>query len=482
MTAIEAGNLHMETSGRKLVVANMIVAGLVLLLMMLAGVFMRLAQGGWLALDPNLFYQLLTLHGTGMVAAAGLGGISIMWYFLGRHVALSSAILLANLVIFLIGTVLVLWADLRGGFAGAWTVLYPLPGASGGTWETEAAFVHLLGLLLVGIGLLLVCLDIGRALIVQYGGLARAHGWPQLFGLSRAELPPPTVVASTMATIVTTLALVGGAVIIVLMMINLVTPAFTLDPLFAKNLVYFFGHTIINATIYMGVIAVYELLPRCTGRPWKSSRVFVAGWTGSTIMVLIIFPHHLLMDFVMPKWSLVAAQVLSYTNSFPVLIVTGFGALTILHRSGIRWDVVSGLLFLSMFGWMAGVVPAVVDATILVNSVMHNTLWVPGHFHFYLLLGLIPMILAFMYHLAGSENMLRADRWVAGAYLLAALGFVMMFLYSGRQSVPRRWAAHLPEWMPYDRIAAVFSLLVLALTIFVIIRFGIGLAQRRNHG
>lgn len=477
MATVTLSNGVSSDRGRQVIIANLIVAGFVLILMMLLGVLMRMAQGGWFDLPPDRFYQFLTVHGTGMVAVATLGGISVMWFFLNRHMRLSTGILIANLVIFLVGVVIILAADLIGGFAAAWTFLYPLPALSAGIWETNAAFWHLLGLLLVGVGFLLVCLDFGRALISRYGGLAAAHGWPQLFGLSKKELPPPTVIAATMVTIVTTLALLAAAIIIILMMINLIVPQFTIDPLFAKNVIYFFGHTIINATIYMAVTAVYELLPQYTGRTWKSSRVFVAAWTGSTVMVLVIFPHHLMMDFAMPRWAAIMAQILSYTNSFPVLVVTGFGALTIVHRSGIRWDVVSGLLFLAMFGWMAGVVPAVVDATIVVNSVMHNTLWVPGHFHFYLLLGLIPMILAFMYYMANMKAA-HTDRWAVLAYLVSGLGFVLMFLYAGRHSVPRRWAEHLPEWILYDRIASVFAFFVLLVTMFLIIRFLAGLSRQ----
>lgn len=466
------------TAGRLIIAANLVTAGLVLLLMMLMGLTMRLAQSGWLETAPDRFYQVMTVHGTGMVGAAVLGGVSVMWYFLSRYVRLSTGILATNLVLFLAGAVMFLGADFIGGFGGAWTFLYPLPAHSGGVWGTGAAFWHLFGLLVIGIGFLLVCLDIGRALIVGYGGLGGALGWPQLFGSSKAELPPPAVVASAMSTIVTAASLVGGALILILSIINLFVPEFEIDPLFAKNIIYFFGHVIINATIYMGVIAVYELLPRYTGRPWKSSLPFLAAWAGSTTMVLIIFPHHLLMDLAMPRWAMVMAQILSYTNSFPVLIVTGLGALAIVHRSGIKWDVVSGLLFVSMFGWMAGVIPAVVDATIIVNSVMHNTLWVPGHFHFYLLLGLIPMLLAFMCYLVRGRAIpapRSGDGIVGATYFVAGLGFVLMFLYSGRHSVPRRWAVHFPEWMVYDQIASIFAaVLVLATTVFVL-RFLFGL-------
>src|SRR3546814_18739905 len=100
------------------------------------------------------------------------------------------------------------------------------------------------------------------------------------------------------------------------------------------------------------------------------------------------------MDYVMPHWLLVVGQVVSYASGLPVFTVTAYGALTNIHRSGLRWRLPVKLLILSMYGWAAGIVPAMVDATIRVNQVMHNTLWVPGHFHFYLLLGVLPMILA----------------------------------------------------------------------------------------
>ena len=456
--------------GRIWVVGSLAITGLVLLLMMLLGLVMRLAQAEWLGLDPTLFYQIMTVHGTGMVGIAALGGVAIMWHFLSAHVALRPGVLGLNLVLFLIGVTAMLVADLIGGFAGAWTVLHPLPALSAGVWPPWAAGLHLAGLLLVGVGFLLVCLEIGRALIVAYGGLGRALGWPKLFLDRDDHVPPPAVVASAMVVIVNTPALIAAAVVIVMMLVNLFVPAVAVDALFAKNLIYFFGHIFINATIYMAVIVIYELLPRMTKRPWKTSRVFLAGWTLSTAMVLVIFPHHLMMDFPMPTWTLTTAQVLSYVNSFPILIVTGLGALAILHHSGIRWDLVSTLLLVSMFGWMAGIIPAVVDATIVVNSVMHNTLWVPGHFHFYLLLGLVPMIFAFMIYLARSEDVTpRGGDWTAVLFLLFGLGFVLMFLAGGWASVPRRWAVHLPEWLIWDRIASVMAVGVTVLaTVFIL--------------
>jgi cytochrome c oxidase subunit 1 len=53
-------------------------------------------------------------------------------------------------------------------------------------------------------------------------------------------------------------------------------------------------------------------------------------------MVLIAYPHHLLMDFVMPEWALIVGQIASYAAGLPVLVVTAYGALALVYRSGIR--------------------------------------------------------------------------------------------------------------------------------------------------
>jgi cytochrome c oxidase subunit 1 len=260
---------------------------------------------------------------------------------------------------------------------------------------------------------------------------------------------------------------------LVLTLVNLLNPAFVLDALFVKNLIYVFGHIFINATIYQAVIVVYELLPRYTGRPWKVTKPFLAAWTVSTLLVISVYPHHLLMDFVMPDWVLLIGQIGSYLAGLPLLLATAYGAAVLVNRSGIRWDIVSGLCFLGVWGWAAGILPAIVDAVIPINSVMHNTLWVPGHFHFYTLLGLVAMLFAFMRHITQSteksEGLL--DQLAFWAFAGGGLGFVTMFLWGGLDSVPRRWAVHLPEWLGLNRIGSIFAAIVVLATLVLLLRF-----------
>lgn len=464
----EAGQAP-SLGGVKLTLA---LAGAVIVLMMVFGLMMKLSQSDLVAIEPLYFYRIMTAHGIGMVGAAGLTGAAIMWYFLSRYVALTAWVYTAMLGFSLAGVVCILASIFVFGYAGAWTFLYPLPLQSGGVWEPAAAAVYLVGLMLVGVGFLLFHLEIGRALIERYGSLGRAMGWPLLFTGTQDEAPPPTVIASAVVTVFNGLGIVVGAAVIGISLINLYVPAFGINVLLAKNMIYFFGHVFINASIYMAVIAVYEIIPTYTGRPWKASRIFVGAWALTLLFVLAVYPHHLLQDTVMPGWSLVMGQIVSYASGIPLIAVTVFSLLVYLHRSGIRWDLASALLVTGVFGWSAGSIPAILDSMISVNRVMHNTLWVPGHFHFYLLLGEVAMAWGFMTWLTrqGTDERLSGTNAAAyGAYFVGGLGFVLAFLVAGAWSVPRRWAIHEPGWIWISQLSVLFAVLtILGATMFLL--------------
>jgi len=445
----------------------------VYLLMMIAGSVFRAAQATWLPVPPQFGYELMTLHGAGMVGVSGLAGAAVMWYFLRRYVTLSTGMFLAMLGLSLVGVVMILAAIGIGRYAGAWTFLYPLPAKSMGIWGTHAAAAFVGGLVFIGVGFLLFYLDCALALIRRYGSLAKSLGLSQLFGSGPVDTSlPPTVVASTMVVIINVLGILAGAVVLVMTLVNLYVPGIAFDALLMKNLIFFFGHVFINATIYMAVIGVYEILPRYTGRPWTISRPFLASWAAVTLMVMAVYPHHLLMDFVMPKWMAVTGQVLSYLSGIPVLFVTTTGALVNIHRSGVKWDLPLRLLVFSLFGWAAGVVPAIIDGMIRVNLVMHNTQWVPGHFHFYLLLGLVPMLLGTMLYACTRSGWAETalDRAAFWTYGVAGVAFCVIFLAGGFHSVPRRFAVHDAAWVGYSQIGTIAAVLVLVTALVLGVR------------
>jgi cytochrome c oxidase subunit I len=469
-------NIH--PSIKKGVVLSLMTTSIVVILMMIFGVIMLLNQGNMVKIPSQLFYKILTIHGTGMIGVAALGGNAIMWYFLNKYVQLNPKVLFTNLFMTLIGVVMILVAIFGFDFSDGWTFLYPLPSFSAKLNGIIGAMFFLVGLLILGIGYLIVYGYLASRLIREYGGLGKSLGWDHIFRGKKGYGPPPAVVATTMVIIANSSGILAGAVAIVFSILNILNPSITIDPLLAKHLTYAFGHIFANCSIYMAVIAVYEVLSEYTKRPWKSNRAFLITWNFSTLFTLMIYTHHLLMDFAVPKWMLIVGQVFSYANGLPVMVVTAYGALMIVYRSGIKWDMVSSLLFLSMLGWVAGAIPAIIDSTIVVNHIMHNTKWVPGHFHTYMGMGVITMIFGFMYYLNKTEGVQKQngfDTLSISIYFTFFTGIVGSFLYAGKLSAPRRWAEHMPEWTGSDQLGAICGIFVVLATIIFTTRFFLGL-------
>lgn len=460
----------------------MITSVVAILLFMLLGLTMRLSEARWISVPSVLFYEFLSMHGTGMVGITTLATTAVMWFFLRKYVTLHLWVFITNYVLFLAGALCIASAIFIGGYGALWTFLYPLPAQSMGLWSTGAAALYLCGYILIGFGALLFYLDAAAGLVRGYGSLGRAMGWQWLFGGTVDPNHPKAVIASGGVIIANSLGIIAGEVVLFMTLVNLLYPDIVLDALLAKNLIYWFGHMVANATIYMGVIAVYELLPRYTGKPYVMSRPFIWAWLVTALYVIVVFPHHLFMDFAQPRWIAVVGQIASWIGGFPVFVITVYGALVNLYRSEIRWSMPSMLLVLAMFGWAAGVVPAIMDGTIRVNAVMHNTLWVPGHFHFYMLIGMLPMVLALIYHEIGRRQQAPvkspADRLGFPLFFVGALIFALAFLYGGQSGVARRMAEHWDAWVFSDGIGAFGAILVVLGMLYFAFRLTLGLLQK----
>jgi cytochrome c oxidase subunit 1 len=425
----------------------------------IAGLTMRLSQAEVYTLPPTWFYRLMTLHGAGMLTGALLATMGALWFVLRRSVPLDLRRMLFSYLSILVGAVLVVVSVLFGGFATGWTFLWPLPFDAAGAWKPWATDTFLVGLLLVGIGFFVFCLDVLIQTSGTYGGLQRALGISYLRNRDDSP-PPPQALAAMVVSLEGLLASAVGTTILIALIGRALDSGVELDALWAKNLTYFFGHSLANLIIYLAAGAVYVLLPGFTGRPWKTTKPIVVAWLFTLLFVATAYSHHLYMDFVQPEWAQVVSSIASYGATLPPAVVTIFTGTLLVWGSRYRWTLASALLYLGFAGWAIGGTGAVIDSLIPINFRFHNTVWVPAHFHTYLLLCVIFWGLALFAYLledaAGRPAGRRTSIAAVAAMLVGGYGFVAMWYASGALGVPRRYAVHPLGTADYSLAASIF--------------------------
>ena len=426
----------------------------------LAGLTMRLAQAEVIDLSPSWFYRLLTLHGAGMLTGALMAMMGALWFVVRGTVPLSLGRMLASYLLILVGAVGVIVATLVGGFGTGWTFLSPLPFYPAGQWETWATDAYLVGVLLVGAGFFVFCLDVLIKVTATYRGIQRPLG--VLFLRGREDTaPPPQVIAATVVSLEGLLASAAGTTVVVSMIGRTADKGMQLDALWAKNLIYFFGHSVANLIIYLAAGTIYVLVPRYAGRPWKTTKPLVVGWMFTLLFVTFAYSHHLYMDFVQPGAFQIVSTFASFGASIPVAVVTIYTGMMLVWGSRYRWTLASSLLYLGFAGWAIGGAGAVLDSIIPFNFRFHNTLWVVAHFHTYLLLCVIFWALAFLAHLLEE----RAGRTAPTGWSVLALsamavggyGLVWMWYLSGVLGIPRRYAVEPSGTATYSLVGSIFA-------------------------
>ncbi|HXF72437.1 MAG TPA: cbb3-type cytochrome c oxidase subunit I [Actinomycetota bacterium] len=433
-------------AARRVTRAWLLTGAALFLILALAGLLVRTAQAAGDLVSPRVVYAALTLHGTGMVGVSLTVMAAVLWYVMAKALPLSARAMWWVYGLTVAGAAGIIVAVLAG-FGTGWTFLHPLPQTPGPVpgWPRWAAAPFLVGLALVVVAFTIFCLDFLRAGIRRFGGLGRMLGLDILRG-ERAPGPDttdPSIIATTVVSIGGVAAAVPGAVIVALMLATLAAPGLRVSALLAKNLIFFAGHMLVNVQIYMGAALAYAILPAYAGRPWKASRVLVAAWLVTAVFVMLAFFHHLYQDFAQPLAAQVIGQIGSYGVAFPPIVVTIFGGLLLVHRSGIGWRPAPLFLYSAFAGWAIGGWAAVIDATPAVNQYLHNTVWVPAHFHTYMALGVVFFLLGAVYHVTpevfGRPMSDRLGMRAAALLIVGGWGLVSMWYLSGALSQPRRY-------------------------------------------
>jgi cytochrome c oxidase subunit 1 len=169
----------------------------------------------------------------------------------------------------------------------------------------------------------------------------------------------------------------------------------TVDPVLARMLFWWFGHPLVYFWLLPAYVVWYTLLPRAAGGQLFSDPL---GRLVFVLFILLSTPvglHHQFMDPGIPSgWKL-----LHTFNTLWILypsFVTAFTVIASLELAGrarggtglfgwipdLPWgDPLVSSVILSMLLFAIGGWGGAINASFGMNAMVHNTSWIPGHFH-----------------------------------------------------------------------------------------------------
>ncbi|MFN8112022.1 MAG: cbb3-type cytochrome c oxidase subunit I [Solirubrobacterales bacterium] len=455
-----------ESRVKRLVLAYIIASTTFFFVSGLLGMLLRESQADLVRLDPSVFYSIMTAHGLGAFVAWAAFAVMGAAFWVLHEVGFPMRPLgfgLARVAWWsmVIGVVGIVITTLGMGFGGSWVFLYPLPFFSSGEWSDTATGIFSASVLLAGVSILTWCAAIihtvvGPGLGSEKGafnrfGAALGFGylWPKKFPTNR-EVPYPVIPLAVIGIdmIIATLPL---AALLVVMIVQSIDPSVTMDAQLAKNMLWWFGHPVVYLLLFPAVAIYYLLIPRYANRKLVAGKAVAIAWFVAVIVNVIVWAHHIYLDY--PEGSIQAAintsmQPLTFAIVLPSAISLYSLSMTV-WRSDFQWTPAAKFLAAAMLSWLVAGLSGIVNATIVFNAVIHNTMWVVGHFHNMALLNIGMVVFASVYAFLPqltnrewySEKLANPHLWLT---VIGGYGMCIPMLIQGLEGAPRRYAV-LPE-------------------------------------
>ncbi len=246
------------------------------------------------------------------------------------------------------------------------------------------------------------------------------------------------------------------------------------DPELARTYFWFTGHPLVYFWLLPAYVSWYGMLPKQVGgKLFSDSLARLAFWLFLVVSVPVGFHHQFVDPGVPQTWKYIHA-LLTYSVFFPSMItlftVVASLELAARRRGGtglVGWirklpwsdpsvsaQLLAGILF--MFGGIGGLT----NASYSLNLVIHNTAWVPGHFHLTVSTAATLTFMGITYwmvpYLTGRK--LRSRRlasaqvwtWFGGMVIFSNAMHVLGLLGAPRRTplgdaayVPEEWNGHL---------------------------------------
>lgn len=283
----------------------------------------------------------------------------------------------------------------------------------------------------------------------------------------------------------------------------------TVNVLLSRTLFWSFGHTLVNVWYFTAVSAWYVAFPKIIGGRQFSDTL--ARLVVILIMVLNVPGgfHHQIIDPGFSEGLKYLHVFMSLSIGFPSLM-TAFAMFAIMERAGRRkggkgllgwfkklpWGDARFLaLFLAMATFILGGAGGIAQTNFQLNQVVHNTLFITGHFH--LTVGVTVAITFFgiaywlIPHLAKRVMTPKMNKfavwqlvlWMAGMFLMSgAMHTVGLFGAPRRTSFTTYFdSATAAGWDPYYIIIAIGATLLL-ISVFMVVYIAFHLMFKAPKG
>jgi cytochrome c oxidase subunit 1 len=435
--------LQFEANAEKLMIANAVTAVVALLvggILAIGVVLTRWPAIHWLEADT--FYMVLTAHGIDML---------IFWIIFFEIAVLyfcSSTLLRCRLAtpkiawlafaLMLIGAVMNNVAVFQGGSSVMMTSYVPM----------MAAPSFYLGLILFAVGALIAC-------FVFFGTLVVAKRDKTYQG----SVPLVTFGAIT-AAIIAVFTIVSGAIILIPTWLQSMGVIEHVDALIYRTIWWAFGHSSQQINVAAHISIWYAVAAIAFGAKPMSERVSRGAFLLYILFLQLASAHHLLADPGMStEWKVVNTSYFMYFAVLASMIhgLTIPGAMEVAQRAkgynkGLfewlrkaPWDnpTFSGV-FISIigFGFLGGI-SGVMMGTEQLNMIIHNTIYVPGHFHATVVVGTTLSFMALTYYLIPvlfRREMISPTlaKWQPYLFGLSMYFFCLVMMGAGTLGVSRR--------------------------------------------
>jgi cytochrome c oxidase subunit 1 len=425
----------------------------------LAAWAMRLQVNQVVHPNATLYDALMTGHG--LVMFLGFAGMSVMGaslYVVARAFqGRLRSFVLAEAAYWLMtaGCLEVLIATVFMNFGASWVFLYPLAYYPAGAWSPAATFVFELGVVLIGLSIIAYGLvsaltatlprpeDPGRpwpSRLAQAVGLG--YLFPGRFGGRDYPLVAVPLAVNGIDMVIATSPL---ALLLIENLLQVFIPSLRVDPLLAKNVLWFFGHPVVYLLLFPAVAVAYHIVAEDTKRSIPAGPFVGFAWALALVVNISIWAHHIYIDFPNATSQAIVntiAEPLTYSVTLPSVVSIVAIVVTFLAAKP-AWGLPMKFTIAAVFSWLVAGFSGIVNATPAMDETVHNTMWVVGHFHNMALLNIGFVAFAGAYYLVPkltgrgfvNRHLGNVHLWgsVVGGYLM-----VLPWMLQGLEGLPRR--------------------------------------------